>query len=191
MGINGKQPALHRVALRRQIRTRTDKTPSAVETSSALSSAAARLAGSAMFSPPAWAAIARSLELSGRELQIARGVFDDQQELIIANALGVSAHTIRTHVERPHHKLALTDRAQLLQRVMQEFLTLTASPATALPPRSSAPTFAPCALKKSSQNVTMSGESTAKVQRRNGVENLSWQSLASPFGDRKPRREDG
>jgi hypothetical protein len=34
--------------------------------------------GSAMFSEQAWGEIARSLKLSGRELQIVRGVFDDQ-----------------------------------------------------------------------------------------------------------------
>ena len=78
--------------------------------------------------------MARSLKLSGRELQIVRGVFDDQKDLIIASALDISVHTIHTHFERLHHKLAITDRAQLLQRVMQEFLTLTASAENVLPP---------------------------------------------------------
>ena len=87
-----------------------------------------------MFSPQAWAEIGRSLKLSGRELQIARGVFDDQKELTIASGLGVSAHTIHTHVQRLHRKLSIIDRSQLLQRVMQEFLALTASPENVLPP---------------------------------------------------------
>jgi DNA-binding CsgD family transcriptional regulator len=87
-----------------------------------------------MFCPPAWAAIARSLQLSGRELQLVRGVFDDQKDLAIANALGVSIHTIHTHFERLHHKLTITDRPQLIQRVMQEFLALTAAPGSVLPP---------------------------------------------------------
>ena len=87
-----------------------------------------------MFSPQAWEGIARRLKLSGRELQIVRGVFDDQKELNIAIALGVSTHTIHTHVGRLHHKLGITDRSQLLQRVMQEFLALTASPENVLPP---------------------------------------------------------
>ena len=94
----------------------------------------ARLVGSAMFSSPAWAAIARSLQLSARELQIVRAVFDDQKENTMARALGISIHTIHTHVDRLHHKLAITDRAQLLLRVTQEFFALTATPGNDLPP---------------------------------------------------------
>jgi DNA-binding CsgD family transcriptional regulator len=85
-----------------------------------------------MFSPQAWAEIAGSRRLSGRELQIGRGVLDDLEELTIARALGVLLHTIHTHVERLHQKLGIADRAQLLQRVMQEFLPLTAAPENGL-----------------------------------------------------------
>lgn len=112
----------------------SNKTPSAAGTSSALNCAAARPAGSGLFSPQAWDEIARSLKLSGRELQIVHGVFDDQKELAIAIALDVSAHTIHTHVQRLYHKLAITDRTQLVLRVMREFLALTASPDNGLPP---------------------------------------------------------
>jgi DNA-binding CsgD family transcriptional regulator len=101
---------------------------------SGLKSTPARLVGSAMFSSPAWATIARSLQFSARELQIVRAVFDDQKENTMARALGISIHTIHTHVDRLHHKLAITDRTQLLQRVMQEFLALTIVPGCALPP---------------------------------------------------------
>jgi DNA-binding CsgD family transcriptional regulator len=90
--------------------------------------------GAGMFCPPAWAAIAGSLQLSGRELQLVRGVFDDQKDLAIASALGISVHTIHTHFERLHHKLAVNGRPQLIQRVMQEFLALTAAPGSVLPP---------------------------------------------------------
>lgn len=82
------------------------------------------LAGSAMFSERAWEAIARGLRLSGRQLQIVRGIFDDETDLGIAQQIGVSLHTVHTHVERLHHKLAITDRPQLVLRVMEEFLTL-------------------------------------------------------------------
>ena len=134
MSTDGKQSSLNRVALGQQIPASTNQTPSAVETSPALNRSPARLAGSAMFSLQAWEEIARSLKLSGRELQLARGVFDDEKDHNIASALGVSVHTIHTHFERLHHKLGITDRAQLLQRVMQEFLALTASPENVLPP---------------------------------------------------------
>lgn len=84
-----------------------------------------RPVGSAIFSEHAWVAIARSLKLSAREMQIVRGIFDDDTDLGIAQHLGISLHTVHTHVERLHHKLAITDRPQLLLRVLQEFLSLT------------------------------------------------------------------
>ena len=93
-----------------------------------------RLAGSAIFSNLAWEAIARSLKLSARELQIVKGIFDDGTDLGIAQDIGISVHTIRTHVERLHHKLAVMNRPQLLLRIMQEFLMLTASSEHDLPP---------------------------------------------------------
>jgi DNA-binding CsgD family transcriptional regulator len=85
-------------------------------------------------STEAWTQIGRSLGLSGRELQIVRGTFDDKTELEIAADLHISPSTIHTHVERLHHKLVITDRAQLLLRVTQEFLALTATPGHDLPP---------------------------------------------------------
>jgi DNA-binding NarL/FixJ family response regulator len=87
-----------------------------------------------MFSPEAWTQIGRSLGLSGRQLQIVRGTFDDKTELAIAADLRISPSTVHTHVERLHHKLAITDRAQLLLRVTQEFFALTATPGNDLPP---------------------------------------------------------
>jgi DNA-binding CsgD family transcriptional regulator len=87
-----------------------------------------------MFSPEAWAKIGGSLKLSGRELQIVRGTFDDKTELAMAVDLNISPRTIHTHVERLHHKLVITNRAQLLLRVVQEFLALTATPGNVLPP---------------------------------------------------------
>jgi DNA-binding CsgD family transcriptional regulator len=103
--------------------------------------------GSAMFSADAWTQIAGSLGLSGRELQIVRGTFDDKTEMEIAADLDISPSTIHTHVERLHHKLAITDRAQLLLRVMQEFIALTAAPSSDLPPICAIRTARNCPLR--------------------------------------------
>ena len=95
--------------------------------------APARRAGSTIFASEVWKHIARNLELSVRELQIVRGTFDDQTESAIAADLQIAPSTVHTHVERLHHKLAVTDRAQLLLRIMQEYLALTATPGSCLP----------------------------------------------------------
>jgi len=91
-------------------------------------------AGSAMLSSEAWKQIGCSLGLSGRELQIVQGTFDDKTEFAMAADLHISPSTIHSHIERLHRKLAITDRAQLLLRVTQEFLALTALPGSHLPP---------------------------------------------------------
>ena len=80
-----------------------------------------------MFSTVAWERIARTLKLSARESQIVRGTFDDQTESAIAACLQIAPSTVHTHVRRLHRKLAVNDRAQLILRVMQEYLTLTDS----------------------------------------------------------------
>src|SRR5262245_45001984 len=85
-----------------------------------------RASGSAIFTEPAWTEIAGSLRLTRRELEIVRGVFDDSTELAIALDLGISPHTVHTHIERLRRKLAVVDRATLILLVVQEFLRLTA-----------------------------------------------------------------
>jgi len=93
-----------------------------------------RRAGSAIFSSMAWNEIARSLGLSARELEIVRGTFDDQTESTMATVLLISPGTVHTHVERLHHKLGVTDRSQLILRVVQEYLALTAASRSRLVP---------------------------------------------------------
>ena len=90
--------------------------------------------GSKIFSEQEWAKIGRSLKLSGRELQLVRGMFDDSTDFAIADDLGISPHTVRTHCKRSYRKLGVTDRAELILRVMREFLLLTAAPDSTLTP---------------------------------------------------------
>ena len=85
-----------------------------------------------MFTEQAWAEIARSLRLSGRELQILHGVFRNDTESAIAAALCISSHTVHTHFERLYRKLGVSDRIALILRVVEVVLTLTNAPGTAL-----------------------------------------------------------
>ena len=87
-----------------------------------------------MLSDLAWREIARSLRLSGRELQIVRAMFDDRKESTIAADLGITRRTVHTHFERLHRKLAVADRLQLVLRVVDEFLVLTVDSENHLPP---------------------------------------------------------
>ena len=93
-----------------------------------------RCLGAGLLCEPAWIAIAHSLGLSHRELQIVRGVFDDATEHAIAAGLGSSPHTVHTHFERLHHKLGVQTRAQIILRVFQEFLALSLCPGGKLDP---------------------------------------------------------
>jgi DNA-binding CsgD family transcriptional regulator len=93
-----------------------------------------RTSGARILGQQAWASITRSLNLSTRELQLVRGVFEDATDFAIAASLRISPHTVHTHFERLHHKLGVDNRAQLILRVVNEFLKLTASPGSILPP---------------------------------------------------------
>jgi ATP/maltotriose-dependent transcriptional regulator MalT len=90
--------------------------------------------GAVLLSDVAWAEIAHSLKLSGRQLEIVRNIFDNYTEMTIASNLRVSKHTIHSHLNRVFQKLRVTTRAQLVLRVMQEILTLTAAQGSCLPP---------------------------------------------------------
>ncbi len=79
-------------------------------------------AGSALLSEADWAATARALRLSGRELQIVRGVFNCHKETAIAADLGIARRTVDTHLERLYRKLAVTTRVALVLRVMEGVL---------------------------------------------------------------------
>jgi DNA-binding CsgD family transcriptional regulator len=75
----------------------------------------ARNLGSAILPVSAWAEVALKLKLSGRELQIVRCIFDDLTEASIASELGISPHTVHTHMERLHRKLVVSNRVQVEQ----------------------------------------------------------------------------
>ena len=90
-------------------------------------------AGAALLTELAWSEIARSLDLSARELETVQGVFDNLKEDAIASNIGVSEHTIHTHLHRLFSKLRVTTRTQMVVRIMQELLLLTLSEGGSLP----------------------------------------------------------
>jgi DNA-binding CsgD family transcriptional regulator len=61
-----------------------------------------------------WSKISARLKLSGRECEIAQGVVEDLKEFAIAMRLGVSPHTVRTHLERMYRKLGVNSRVELV-----------------------------------------------------------------------------
>ena len=82
-------------------------------------------AACSLFTNETWESVSRSLRLSGRETEIVQGVFDDQKEEAIASELGISRHTVHTHLERLYHKLSVRSRVELLVRVFAEYVSLT------------------------------------------------------------------
>lgn len=90
--------------------------------------------GSHMISELGWQAIAGELDLTQRQLEIVRCVFDDQTEFAIAQELGISQHTVHTHLERLHKKLGVHGRLDLVLLVLATFLRLTADTSSGLPP---------------------------------------------------------
>lgn len=103
-------------------------------------------AGRCLFSQEVWFFIARRLSLSERELQIIQGVFDDKHESMIAQELGISPHTVHTHVERLYHKLAVNSRVELVVRLVACHLQLCREPDSLLPPICSSHAAGECPL---------------------------------------------
>ena len=71
-----------------------------------------------------WTVISRALGLSPREAQIVSLMLADETEEAIAARLGISAHTVHTHVERLFRKLCVSSRCQVIVRIFQEYVGL-------------------------------------------------------------------
>jgi DNA-binding CsgD family transcriptional regulator len=88
---------------------------------------------SQFLTPKAWNFLSQRLKLSPRELQILRAVFAHDKESAIARAIGISPHTVRSHIVRLNAKLGVSDRTGLITAVFSEFLSLTADCDSPLP----------------------------------------------------------
>lgn len=73
----------------------------------------------------AWDGIVRALRLSPREAEIvALLLTDDCRDDVIAERLGISRHTVHTHVERLYRKVGATSRSQVVSRIFQQYVVL-------------------------------------------------------------------
>ena len=79
--------------------------------------------GRTIFSDAEWEAISLSLRLSGRKFEIVQAIFDDDTELAIAQRLGISQHTVHTHIERLYQKLDVGSRIQLVTCVVRQYVS--------------------------------------------------------------------
>jgi DNA-binding NarL/FixJ family response regulator len=70
-----------------------------------------------------WKAIAKSLRISDRELQIVQGIFDDRKEYAIAHELKISVHTVHTHLERLYRKLGVSSRLGLVLCIVSVYFS--------------------------------------------------------------------
>ena len=84
--------------------------------------AALPVSGRGVLVPSQWEQLGQRLRLSKRQLQVVQCLFDDWTEAQIAMALGISEHTVHTHIERLYRKLEVRSRCDLIVRVFGEFL---------------------------------------------------------------------
>jgi DNA-binding CsgD family transcriptional regulator len=72
--------------------------------------------------PEAWLGLYRSLQLSEREAQVVGLILRDESEAAIATQLGISSHTVHTHLERLYRKLNVTSRCQVVLRLFRAYI---------------------------------------------------------------------
>jgi DNA-binding NarL/FixJ family response regulator len=60
--------------------------------------------------------------LTDREHEIVQAIFDDRAEASIARELGISAHTVHSHVERIYQKCRVNSRVSLVLRIVNEHI---------------------------------------------------------------------
>jgi DNA-binding CsgD family transcriptional regulator len=80
------------------------------------------------FSEPTWLGIAGHLGLSPRELDIARCIVAEQADRQIAKNLGISVHTVQTHLVHLYQKIGVQSRLGVLKRFIHVHRTLEADP---------------------------------------------------------------
>jgi DNA-binding CsgD family transcriptional regulator len=69
-----------------------------------------------------WQAVIDRLNLSDRQMQVVRHLFDDESEARIAMRLRISPHTVHTYLKQVYAKLGVNSRAELLVHVFAAVL---------------------------------------------------------------------
>lgn len=67
-----------------------------------------------IFSESEWARLEKELELSPRQVEIVQLLCDGHKNYSAALALGISVHTVRTHLRQLYTKLDVSDRFEML-----------------------------------------------------------------------------
>ena len=66
-----------------------------------------------------WAWIAEIFGLTPRELDVTRCQFDTGHLRYMAQMLGISLNTVRTHLKRAHKKIGVEDRGDLILTILE------------------------------------------------------------------------
>lgn len=77
-----------------------------------------------LFDDGEWMPIRRALGLSPRESDIVLRALAGEKESVIAIRLGISSHTVHSHVTRIYRKLSVSSRAELFVRLFAVHLML-------------------------------------------------------------------
>lgn len=75
-----------------------------------------------MLTDTEWTKLGKRMDLTHRETQVLRGVFDEQKNEMIANALGISTSTVRTLLERVYRKCGCKTRTGAVVRAFRTYL---------------------------------------------------------------------
>ena len=79
-----------------------------------------------LFTEKQWEELESRLELPLRQSQVIRQLFEARSDKQIAEAIGVSLPTVRSHLCRLYNKFNVQDRTELVLYVMRELLTINA-----------------------------------------------------------------
>ena len=78
-----------------------------------------RSPGESIVSPQQWSALAQLVDMSSREIQIAKLLMSGLTRTEIALHLQISPRTVRFHMESLHDKLQVKSRVELVMRLVQ------------------------------------------------------------------------